>query len=81
MLIPLFVSCRENGNVETTTGADVATTSAAGDETTGFGSLPVDLDLGKAEVSMCLPFLKDKAESFSDCIVNNTPNGLIVLTE
>ncbi len=36
---------------------------------------------GKAEVSMCLPFLKDKAESFSDAIVNNTPNGLIVLNE
>ena len=36
---------------------------------------------GKAEVSMCLPFLKDKAESFSDTIVNNTPNGLIVLNE
>jgi sensor histidine kinase regulating citrate/malate metabolism len=30
---------------------------------------------------MCLPFLKDKAESFSDTIVNNTPNGLIVLNE
>ena len=30
---------------------------------------------------MCLPFLKDKAESFSDIIVNNTPNGLIVLNE
>ncbi|MBQ1213095.1 MAG: PAS domain-containing protein, partial [Clostridia bacterium] len=36
---------------------------------------------GKAEISMCLPFLKDKAESFSDAIVNNTPNGLIVLNE
>lgn len=36
---------------------------------------------GKAEISMCLPFLKDKAESFSDNIVNNTPNGLIVLNE
>ncbi|MCI5564329.1 MAG: PAS domain-containing protein [Clostridiales bacterium] len=36
---------------------------------------------GKAEVSMCLPFLKEKAESFSDNIVNNTPNGLIVLNE
>ncbi len=36
---------------------------------------------GKAEVSMCLPFLKDKAESFSDTVVNNTPNGLIVLNE
>ena len=30
---------------------------------------------------MCLPFLKDKAESFSDTIVKNTPNGLIVLNE
>ncbi len=36
---------------------------------------------GKAEISMCLPYLKDKAESFSDSIVNNTPNGIIVLNE
>ena len=36
---------------------------------------------GKAEYSMCLPFLKDRAESFSDTIVKNTPNGLIVLNE
>ena len=36
---------------------------------------------GKAEISMCLPFLKDKAESFSDIIVNNTPIGFIVLNE
>ncbi len=36
---------------------------------------------GKAEISMCLPYLKDKAESFSDNIVNNTPNGIIVLNE
>lgn len=36
---------------------------------------------GKAEVSMCLPFLKDRAESFSDNIVHNTPNGLVVLNE
>ena len=36
---------------------------------------------GKAEISMCLPFLKDKAESFSDAIVRNTPNGLIALNE
>lgn len=36
---------------------------------------------GKAEISMCLPFLKEKAESFSDIIVNNTPNGLIVLND
>ena len=36
---------------------------------------------GKAEISMCLPFLKDKAESFSDIIVKHTPNGIIVLNE
>ena len=36
---------------------------------------------GKADISMCLPFLKDKAESFSDTIVKNTPNGLIALNE
>ena len=36
---------------------------------------------GKAEISMCLPFLREKAESFSDTIVNNTPNGLIALNE
>lgn len=36
---------------------------------------------GKAEISMCLPFLKDKAENFSDTIARNSPNGLIVLNE
>ena len=36
---------------------------------------------GKAESSMCLPFLKDKAETFSDTIVKNSPNGLLVLNE
>ena len=36
---------------------------------------------GKAEISMCLPFLRDKAENFTDTIVKNTPNGLIVLNE
>ncbi len=36
---------------------------------------------GKAEISMCLPFLKEKAENFTDTIARNTPNGLIVLNE
>ena len=36
---------------------------------------------GKADMTMCLPFLKDKAESFSDNIINNTPNGILVLNE
>lgn len=36
---------------------------------------------GKADISMCMPFLMGKAESFSDQIINNTPNGVIVLNE
>ena len=36
---------------------------------------------GKSDISMCLPYLKDKAESFSDTILNSPPNGLIVLNE
>jgi len=36
---------------------------------------------GKAEASMCLPYLKNKAESFSDANVKNTPNGIVVLNE
>lgn len=36
---------------------------------------------GKADLTMCLPFLKDRAESFSDHIIKNTPNGIIVLND
>lgn len=36
---------------------------------------------GKADFTMCLPYLKEKAESFSDNIINNTPNGILVLNE
>ena len=36
---------------------------------------------GKAQVSMCLPYLKQKAESFSDAIVKNTSNGIVVLND
>ena len=36
---------------------------------------------GKAVKEMCLPYLMEKAESFSDNIVSNTPNGLMVLNE
>ena len=36
---------------------------------------------GKAEISMCLPYLLGKAQSFSDTIINNTPNGILVLNE
>ena len=36
---------------------------------------------GKADISMCLPYLKDRAESFSDNIISNTPNAIIALNE
>ncbi len=34
---------------------------------------------GKADLSMCLPSLYEKSESFSDAIVDNSPNSIIVL--
>ncbi len=36
---------------------------------------------GKADLSMCMPYLQEKAENFSDTIVSNTPNGILVLDE
>ena len=36
---------------------------------------------GKAEFSMCLPYLKEKAESFSDTIIHNTPAAVIVMDD
>ncbi len=39
----------------------------------------VAIHQGKAEVSMCLPFLRDRAESFSNTILDYSPNGLIVV--
>lgn len=35
----------------------------------------------KAEISMCLPYLKEKAESLNNNITTNTPNGIVVLNE
>lgn len=35
--------------------------------------------MNKAEINMCLPYLMARAESFSDNIIGNTPNGIIVL--
>ena len=37
--------------------------------------------MGKAEIGMCLPFLREKAESFSDKIISSTPNAIIVRNE
>ena len=36
---------------------------------------------GKAEISMCLPYLMEKAENFSDTIARNSPNGIIMLND
>lgn len=36
---------------------------------------------GKADLSMCTPFLRDKAETFSDNILRNSPNGIIILND
>lgn len=36
---------------------------------------------GKAEISMCLPYLMEKSEHFSNNILNNTPNGILVVNE
>lgn len=36
---------------------------------------------GKADLTMCLPFLKEKAESFSDTIISHTPNAILVVNE
>ncbi len=36
---------------------------------------------GKADLTMCLPFLSEKAETFSELIVNNSPNSIIVLND
>ena len=36
---------------------------------------------GKADMTMCLPFLKEKAESMTGNIIGNTPNGIIVVNE
>ena len=36
---------------------------------------------GKSEVSMCLPYLKERAETLADNIMNNSPNGIIMLSD
>ena len=36
---------------------------------------------GKAEQSMCLPYMMAKAEGFSDTVVASSPNGILVLND
>ena len=35
----------------------------------------------KANITMCLPYLSERAESFSDTVISNTPNAIIVIDE
>ena len=36
---------------------------------------------GKADLTMCMPFLKDPPESLSDNLHGNTPNGILLINE
>ncbi|MEG2038062.1 MAG: PAS domain-containing protein, partial [Ruthenibacterium sp.] len=36
---------------------------------------------GKADLTMCMPFLKERAETFSGYVINNTPNAIFVMDE
>jgi PAS domain S-box-containing protein len=35
--------------------------------------------MGRAEITMCMPFMKKRAESFSDKIINVTPNAILAV--
>ena len=35
----------------------------------------------KANITMCLPYLSERAESFSDTVISNTPNAIIVIDD
>ena len=37
--------------------------------------------VGKSDETMCMPFLMDRAQSFSDIIISNTLSGVMVLSE
>lgn len=36
---------------------------------------------GKAEMDMCMPYLMEKSERFSNNIIDNTPSGILVVNE
>lgn len=36
---------------------------------------------GKADLTMCLPYLKERAETFSGYVINTTPNAILILDE
>ena len=46
-----------------------------------YGGQAIAVYQGKADINMCLPFLTQKAESFSDTIISTSPNGIMVLNE
>lgn len=36
---------------------------------------------GKANIHMCLPFFRERAESMSNLVIENTPNAIVILDE
>lgn len=36
---------------------------------------------GKAEITMCIPYMMERAESFSDKVISSTPTAILVLDE
>ena len=36
---------------------------------------------GKADVTMCLPFLRERAENMSSMVIENSPNGIVTFDE
>lgn len=34
---------------------------------------------GKADIRMCLPYMREKAESISNIVIDNTPNAIVIL--
>ena len=39
----------------------------------------IAVHMGRAEITMCMPYMKKRAESFSDKIINITPNAIVAV--
>lgn len=39
----------------------------------------IAVHMGRAEITMCMPYMKKRAESFSDKIINITPNAILAV--
>ena len=36
---------------------------------------------GKADINMCVPYMRELAESYSNTVVENTPTGILIIDE